>query len=75
MATQFSPEWVRVAHLLVVEVNQFDGQGRLEEDAWDGSHAYALSHIWHHESNAYPVILKKANHQLRSVETYERSNK
>ena len=64
-----------MAHLLVVEVNQSDGRGRLEEDAWDGSNAYAYSHIWLHESNAYPVILEKANHRLRNVETYKHSNK
>ena len=64
-----------MAQLLIVKVYQSDGQGRLEEDAWDGSHAYARSHICHHESNAYPVILKKANRRLRNVETYRHSNK
>ena len=53
---------MHVAQLLTTKVNQFDGRGRLEEDAWDGSRAYARSHIWHHESNAYPIILKKGNH-------------
>ena len=64
-----------VSQLLIIEVNQSDGRGRLEEDVWDGSRAYAHSHIWHHRSNAYPVILKKANHRLQNVETYEHSNK
>ena len=62
MATWFLPERVCMDQLLVVEVNQSDGWGRLKEDAWDGSHDYTYSHIWHHESNAYSVILKKANH-------------
>ena len=75
MATQFSPEWLCMDQLLTVEVNQSDGRCRLEEDAWDGSHAYACSHIWHHESNAYPVILEKANRRLHNVETYILSNK
>ena len=64
MATMFSPEWVYVAQLLIVEVNQFDGRGKLEEDVWDGSRAYTHSHIWHHRSNDYLVILEKANHRL-----------
>ena len=61
--------------LLAVEVNQSDGWSRLKEDVWDGSHAYACSHIWHHESNAYPVILEKANRRLQNVDTYGHSDK
>ena len=61
--------------LLAVEVNQSDGWGRLEENAWDGSRAYARSHIWHHRSNVYPLILEKANHRVQNVETYGHSNK
>ena len=53
---------MHVTQLLTIKVNQSDGRSRLEEDAWDGSCAYARFHIWHHESNAYPVILKKGNH-------------
>ena len=59
-----------VAQLLATEVNQSDGRGRLEEDAWDGSHTYACSHIWHHESNAYSVILEKGNRRVQGVETH-----
>ena len=75
MSTQFSPERVCMDQLLTVKVNESNGRGRLEEDAWDGSHAYAHSHVWHHESNAYPIILKKADRRLRNVETYRHSNK
>ena len=70
MSTQFSPERVCMDQLLVVKVNQFDGQGRLKEDAWDGSHAYICSHIWNHESNAYLVILEKGNRRVQGVETH-----
>ena len=61
--------------LLAVEVNQSDGQGTLVEDVWDWSHAYTYSHIWHNESNAYPIILEKANHRLQNVDTYRHSDK
>ena len=53
-----------VSQLLAIEVNQSDGRGRLKQDAWDGSRVYARSHIWYHKSNAYPVILKKANRRV-----------
>ena len=59
-----------VAQLLTTEVNQSDGRGRLEEDAWDGSRAYARSHIWHHESNAYPIILEKGKRRVQGVVTH-----
>ena len=61
---------MHVSQLFVIKVNQYDGRGRLEEEAWDGSRAYAHSHICLHESNAYLVILKKGNHQVQGIETH-----
>ena len=66
---------MHVAQLLATKVNQSNGRGRLEEDVWDGSRAYTCSHIWHHKSNSYLVILKKGNHRLQNVETYGHINK
>ena len=52
---------------LTVKVNQSNGRGRLKEDVWDGSYAYISSHIWHHESNAYLVILEKVNRRVQGA--------